>query len=69
MNYAITKCRTLKEIRKRIADANGIDYTPAECPHEKECLTGTCPACEAEAEYIEKELEKRGTFKIDGIEK
>lgn len=51
-------CNTLKAIRKRIADANGILYSPVECHHEGDCL-GTCPACEAEVRYIEKELNLR----------
>lgn len=51
-------CDTLKEIRRRIADANDIDYTPNECHHEGECA-GTCPACEGEMRYLEDELTKR----------
>lgn len=51
-------CNTLKAIRKKIADANGISYSPVECHHEGDCL-GTCPACEAEVRYIEKELNLR----------
>lgn len=51
-------CNTLKAIRKRIADANGISYSPVECHHQGDCL-GTCPACEAEVKYIEKELNLR----------
>lgn len=51
-------CNTLKAIRKQIADANSIAYSPVECSHEGDCL-GTCPACEAEVRYIEKELNLR----------
>lgn len=38
-------CNTLKAIRKQIADANGIDYSPEECHFNGECK-GTCPKCE-----------------------
>jgi len=48
-------CETLKTIRKQVADANGIVYTPAKCDFEGVC-TGTCPACESEREYIENQL-------------
>lgn len=48
-------CNELKAIRKSIADANGIEYTPNECNHKGECA-GTCPACEAEVRYLEKQL-------------
>jgi len=40
-------CNALKEIRKRIADANGIPYESEECRHEGDCL-GTYPKCEDE---------------------
>lgn len=48
-------CHTLKTIRKQVAEANGIDYTPAPCHFDGEC-SGTCPACEAEVQYIESQL-------------
>lgn len=51
-------CNVLKGIRKAIADANGIKYEPVECSFEGECR-GTCPACEAELRYIERELSLR----------
>lgn len=46
----------LKTIRKQVADANEIKYEPRECHYEGECR-GTCPACEAEVRYIERELD------------
>lgn len=52
------KCRALKEIRKAIADSNGIEYAVEECPFQGECK-GTCPKCEAELRSLEKELENR----------
>ena len=51
-------CLILKGIRQKIADANGISYQPKECHHEGDC-TGTCPACEEEIRYLERELKAR----------
>ena len=51
-------CKLLKSIRQQIADANGISYQPKECHHKGDC-TGTCPACEAEIRYLERELKAR----------
>ena len=47
-------CKLLKDIRQQIADANGISYQPKECHHEGDCA-GTCPACEEEIRYLERE--------------
>ena len=55
MDKSKITCETLKAIRKQVADANGIVYTPAKCDFEGVC-TGTCPACEKEREYIEDQL-------------
>ena len=52
------KCRALKQIRKQIAENNDIAYVVEECKHKGKCK-GTCPKCEAEVRYLEKELEKR----------
>ena len=51
-------CLILKGIRQKIADANGISYQPKECHHKGDC-TGTCPACEEEIRYRERELKAR----------
>ena len=51
-------CKLLKSIRQQIADANGISYRPKECHHKGDCA-GTCPACEAEIRYLERELKAR----------
>ena len=58
MDHGRSICNVLKSVRKAIADANGIRYEPAECGFEGECR-GTCPACEAELRYIERELSLR----------
>ena len=48
-------CAALKQVRKRVADTNGIVYAPKECHFEGDC-NGTCPACEAEVRYLEHQL-------------
>jgi len=52
------KCDQLREIRKKIAKANGIDFEPAECHHTGPCM-GTCPVCDSEIQYIDEELQKK----------
>ena len=52
------KCRALKEIRRQIALNNDIEYAVSECTHQGDCK-GTCPKCEAEVRYLERELELR----------
>ena len=63
-------CDTLKAIRKQIADANGIDYSPEECHFTGECK-GTCPKCEQDVRDLEHELRRRQTagkaIKVAGI--
>jgi hypothetical protein len=49
------KCKLLKQIRKEIAESNGIVYLTSECTFEGECL-GTCPKCDAEIRYLDGEL-------------
>lgn len=51
-------CETLKAIRSDIARANDIDYTPTPCDHQGDCA-GTCPACESEMRWIERQLRVR----------
>lgn len=52
------KCRILKDIRRQIAQENDIDLVIEECTHKGNCK-GTCPRCESEVRYLERELEKR----------
>ena len=52
------KCKALKEIRKQIAEKNDIAYAVSECSFQGECK-GTCPKCEAELRYLEREIEKK----------
>ena len=51
-------CETLKGIRGEIAKANDIDYRPEECHHEGDC-PGTCPKCESEVRWLERQLRIR----------
>ena len=55
------KCRILKEIRQKIADENNIPYVTRECNHKGEC-SGTCPFCESEVRYLDRELKKRAAL-------
>ena len=58
MTKGKSTCKLLKDIRQQIADANGISYRPKECHYEGGC-SGTCPACEEEIRYLERELKAR----------
>ncbi|MBR0155999.1 MAG: hypothetical protein IJM20_00570 [Clostridia bacterium] len=53
-----TTCKTLKNIRKQIADANGIPFEVTECTYQGEC-PGTCPKCEAELKELDAALEEK----------
>jgi hypothetical protein len=53
-----SKCKVLKDIRKKIAEANDIAYVTSDCKYQGNC-SGTCPKCEAEVRYLEEELAKR----------
>ena len=52
------KCKLLKQIRKEIAESNGIVYLTAECTFEGECR-GTCPKCDAEVRYLDDQLQQK----------
>lgn len=49
------KCKALKEIRRQIAEENDIPYVVSQCTYQGDCK-GTCPKCEAELRYLEREL-------------
>ena len=51
-------CKILKDIRKQISAENDINLVIEECTYQGDCR-GTCPKCEAEVRYLERELEKR----------
>lgn len=58
MNKGKEKCKALKEIRRKIAEENDIVLLTQECTYRGECK-GTCPKCEAELSYLERELSKK----------
>ena len=45
-------------MRRKVADANDIPLQERECTHTGDCA-GTCPYCESEVRYLERELSKR----------
>ncbi len=51
-------CEILKDVRRKIAQENDIPLMERECTHEGDCR-GTCPYCESEVRYLERELSKR----------
>ena len=58
MSRGKSTCKVLKEVRRKIADANDIPLQERECTHTGDCA-GTCPYCESEVRYLEHELSKR----------
>ena len=63
-------CQALKELRKRIADANEIPFEIEICTHKGDC-PGTCPKCEDELRYLTESINQREqegkTVVIDGL--
>ena len=55
MNHGKETCRILKELRHKIAEANDIALETSECRFKGDC-TGTCPRCESEVRYLERQL-------------
>ena len=53
-----SKCKILKDVRRKIAEENDIAYVTSECKYQGDC-SGTCPKCEAELRYLEEELARR----------
>ena len=49
------KCELLKNIRKEVAQANGIEYHTSKCTFQGAC-PGHCPQCDAEAKFIDEQL-------------
>ena len=58
MNQGKNICKCLKEIRKNIAEENGIPLEQKDCTYNGEC-NGTCPCCEEELRYLESKLTER----------
>jgi len=58
MSRGKSTCKVLKDVRRKVADANGIPLQERECTHTGDCA-GSCPYCESEVRYLERELSKR----------
>ena len=58
MNNGKEVCKRLKQVRREIAEANDIRLIQEECTHKGDCM-GTCPRCEQEVQYLERELSSR----------
>ncbi len=58
MKRAKRICSELKAIRRKIADENGIKMDIPECTYTGDCR-GTCPRCEWEVQYLEKNIFER----------
>lgn len=56
------KCDVLKELRKKIAEENGIPYVEHECHETREC-SGSCPMCDIELMKLQKEIDKKKDVK------
>lgn len=50
-------CKKLREIRKKFADTNGIEFNSEECSYNGPCA-GTCEKCDEELKYLQKQIEK-----------
>lgn len=55
MDFNKEKCKTLKQIRKKMADALDIDLHQTECTYEGKC-SGTCPKCKQEEQQLNRAL-------------
>lgn len=70
MNRGKEICKTLKDIRRRIAEENDINLDIPECTFKGECR-GTCPKCESELRFLASQLRNRRrtgrAVKIAGI--
>ena len=55
MNKHRKKCEHLKEIRKNVAKAIGVELNQSECTFEGDCK-GTCPKCRQEEQKLSKAL-------------
>ena len=54
-----TKCDILREIRRKVCELNGLEYTEKDCPHADGCRKGSCPACDAQLVRINRQLEAK----------
>ncbi|WP_167958070.1 hypothetical protein [Anaerosporobacter faecicola] len=52
------RCKSMKEVRYKMAAELGIKMEQRECPYEGFC-TGTCPACQKEEEMLNEAIKKQ----------
>lgn len=52
------KCEIINQIRRKVADNNGIDFVIYDCTFDGEC-SRRCQKSDSELNYLESELEKR----------
>ena len=50
-------CALLKQVRKEIAECNGIRISERECSHNGDC-PGTCPMCELDISILQNKIEQ-----------
>ena len=50
-------CKQLKDMRRRFAEANQIEYYEEDCTETRPCA-GTCPYCEERTKYLVEEARK-----------
>lgn len=53
------KCKLLRQIRKEIAETNGIVYITTDCTYDGDDCRGTCPKCDEEIAYLDAELNRK----------
>lgn len=58
MAHGKQTCKILKDIRRKIAEENDIEFITSECQYKGDC-SGTCPKCESEVRYLEQQLRIR----------
>lgn len=58
------KCKILKDLRNRIALANGIIFVSSECDFEGECF-GFCPKCDSEVRFLENALMEKAKMGLE----
>ena len=58
MSHGKSICKQLKAIRRQIAKENDIPLEIPTCTYQGPCA-GTCPQCESEVSFLEKELARR----------
>lgn len=51
-------CDTLRDIRRKIAAANGIPFETKDCHATRPCR-GTCPVCDEEINYLNEQIRNK----------